>query len=80
VTTGGAVSAYILYDNHAAYEWNKGGQGHFTLIDVNVVSLDGSQANADSVYLAYNTSALFEHTSQGFAYLDVNVQTMSAGY
>jgi hypothetical protein len=75
VTTGGAVSADILYDNHAAYEWNMAGLGRFTLIDVNVVSLDGSQANADSMYLAYDTTALFEHTNRGFAYLDFNVQS-----
>jgi hypothetical protein len=81
VDTSGNPSAFILYNNGALYEWSV--KNGFTLIDVNAVSISGSQIQADTVFIVYDNGALFEHTGlssgAGFSLIDVNATNVSAG-
>jgi hypothetical protein len=85
VTSGvdatGAPAAFIVYTNGALYEWSAAGGFH--AIDRNVVAVSASQQAADTVYILYDNSDLFEHVgtspAAGFRMIDVNVVKVSAG-
>jgi hypothetical protein len=77
----GNPAAFILYNNSALYEWTAAAGFH--LIDANVAEASASQRAADTVFIRYRSSLVYEHTgtsnTSGFTRIDSNAVQVSAG-
>jgi hypothetical protein len=77
----GAPAVFVTYVNNQVYEYSTNIGFHF--IDWNVVSLSASQTQADTAFIVYDNSYLYEHVgnshASGFILIDVNAVDVSAG-